>query len=102
MTNQETSAGKNRPVAVHALYHRGRRSVMIDLSNGLEVAFQPTHIKGLESGANSLEVIEISPCGQGILFPELDAVIYLPLLLKGLYGADQWTSLDYYKQAFQT
>ncbi len=37
-----------------------------------------------------LAEIEISPSGFGIHFPRLDADLYLPALLQGVFGSKAW------------
>jgi len=79
------------PTAVSARYDRRSDRVVISLSSGLEVAFSPRNAQGLENAKFSkLRTIEISPSGFGIYFPELDADIYLPGLLKGFLGSRKW------------
>ena len=64
---------------------------MIDLSTGYEVAFPPGRAQGLERAAPSdLNVIEISPSGFGLHFPKLDADLWLPALLDGVFGPRRW------------
>jgi hypothetical protein len=79
------------PRAVSAVYDRRGGQIAIGLSNGLEVRFRPAIAEGLEKAQpGQLEKIEISPSGLGIHFPELDADLYLPALLEGVFGSRQW------------
>lgn len=79
------------PTAVSAHYDRTRGRIVIGLSSGLEVGFRPEDAEGLDrASAEDLEKIEISPSGYGIHFPKLDADLYLPALLEGVYGSRQW------------
>ena len=52
----------------------------------------PTHlIQGLaDAPASALRDVEISPIGTGLHFPAIDADIYLPGLLKGIFGSPAW------------
>ena len=39
-----------------------------------------------------LKTIEISPSGLGLYFPRLDADVYIPALLDGVFGSANWTA----------
>jgi hypothetical protein len=77
--------------AVAARYDRRIGRVVISLSSGLDVAFSPHDVQGLERAKPAdLDVIEISPTGLGVHFPKLDADIYIPALLQGFTGSRDW------------
>jgi len=77
--------------ATAARYDRRRGRIIVNLSNGLELAFPPAIAQGLEKAkAQDLADIEISPSGFGIHFPKLDAHLYLPALLRGVFGSKSW------------
>jgi hypothetical protein len=79
------------PTAVAARYDRRWDRVVVRLNSGLDIAFSPHEAQGLENAKFSqLRKIEISPSGFGLYFPELDADIYLPALLKGFLGSRKW------------
>jgi hypothetical protein len=79
------------PRAVEARYDRRRSRVVIRLDNGLELAFPPALAEGLGDGATAdLSLIEISPSGLGLHWPKLDADLYLPSLLNGVFGSPRW------------
>ncbi len=53
--------------------------------------FDPNLAEGLaDASPNSLADIEISPTGLGLHWPQLDADIYIPGLLQGLFGSKSW------------
>src|SRR5262249_32055274 len=65
--------------------------VILELSTGDKVAFPPRRAQGLEAAKPSdLDVIEISPSGFGLHFPKLDADLWLPALLAGVFGSKNW------------
>ncbi len=65
--------------------------VVVSLDNGLELAFPPELAEGLDTGsAVDLTTIEISPTGLGLHWPKLDADLYLPALLNGVFGSPRW------------
>jgi Protein of unknown function (DUF2442) len=79
------------PTAVAARYDRRRDRIVVSLDTGLELAFPPRIAQGLESATPSeLNDIQISPSGFGIHFPRLDAQLYLPALLLGVFGSKSW------------
>jgi Protein of unknown function (DUF2442) len=79
------------PIAVAARYDRRRDRVVVSLNNGLELAFPPRIAQGLEHAVPAdLTDIELSPSGFGIHFPKLDAHLYLPALLQGVFGSKAW------------
>ncbi|HRP98133.1 MAG TPA: DUF2442 domain-containing protein, partial [Rhodocyclaceae bacterium] len=41
-----------------------------------------------------LAEIEITPSGQGLHFPQLDADLFLPALLEGFFGSRQWSAAE--------
>lgn len=77
--------------AVAVRYDRRIGRVVIRLNSGLDVAFSPHDVQGLEQARPAdLDVIEISPSGLGVHFPKLDADVYLPALLQGFTGSREW------------
>jgi hypothetical protein len=82
---------RNEPIATSARYDRRRDRIVVSLSTGAELAFPPRLAQGLENAAPSeLTEIEISPSGFGIHFPKVDADLYLPALLQGVFGSKAW------------
>lgn len=79
------------PAAVAVRYDRRIARVVIALSSGLEIAFSPRDVQGLEQARPSdLVDAEISPSGLGVHFPKIDADIYIPALLEGFLGSSRW------------
>lgn len=82
---------KKGPVAVAARYDQTSGRVVIELDSGLEIGFRPQQAQGLEAATPAdLGEIEISPSGQGLYFPAIDADLYLPALLDGFLGSKTW------------
>jgi hypothetical protein len=72
------------PAAVAVHYDCAAACIVISLSNGKELAVDPKNIPGLETAKpQDLTDAQISPYGQGIYFPLIDADIYIPALLEG-------------------
>lgn len=90
-TRRGEERARTEPVAVSARYDRGRGRVVVVLASGLEVAFAPRDVQGLERATGAqLATIEVSPAGQGLHFPALDADVWLPGLLEGVFGSRAW------------
>ncbi len=81
------------PKAISVRYDRRSRRIVIELSSKLGVFFSPENAEGLEAATpEQLGEIEISPSGYGLHFPRLDADLYLPGLLAGVFGSESWTA----------
>ncbi len=79
------------PRATAARYDRRRTRLVVSLDNGLELAFPPALAEGLDKAeASELAIIEISPTGLGLHWPKLDADLYLPALMSGVFGSPSW------------
>lgn len=79
------------PRAIAARYDRRVSRVMVSLSSGLELAFPPHLAEGLaDAKPADLAAIEITPTGLGLHWPKLDADLYLPALLQGVFGSPRW------------
>jgi hypothetical protein len=79
------------PRAAAARYDRRRRRIVLSLDNGAELAFPPELAEGLDkASATDLAKIEISPTGLGLHWPNLDADLWLPALLNGVFGSPRW------------
>jgi hypothetical protein len=79
------------PTVVTARYDPDTDRVIMGLSNHLEVSFPAHEVQGLETAtAADLEQIEINPPGFGLHFPTLDADLYVPALLQGVFGSERW------------
>lgn len=79
------------PHAVAARYDRRVARIMVTLSNGLELAFPPYLAEGLAGAKpDDLGVVELTPTGLGLHWPRLDADLYVPALLQGVFGSPRW------------
>jgi hypothetical protein len=77
------------PRAVAARYEDGQ--IVIDLSTRYRVSFSPERAQGLAGAKPSdLAEIEITPSGYGLHWPRLDADLWLPALLEGVFGSRAW------------
>jgi hypothetical protein len=77
--------------AVSAHYDRRRSRVVVVLNTGVELAFPTRLAEGLaDASPENLADIEISPAGLGLHWPRLDADLYVPALLQGVFGSKSW------------
>src|SRR6266705_898069 len=91
------------PTAVAARYDRRLGRVIVSLSTGLDVAFAPHDAQGLDTAKPAdLAEIEVSPSGLGLHFPRLDADLYLPALLEGVFGSRRWMTAKLARRGGQT
>ena len=76
-----------------ARYDRRRRRVIVRLSTGVEVTFPAVLAEGLAGASpDDLAEIEVSPTGLGLHWPQLNADLYVPALLQGVFGSRRWTA----------
>lgn len=98
MTEQEFAQAEARMQAlreaghaVAARYDRRASRIVVRLNTGLELAFPPALAEGLAGAApEDLAKIEITPAGLGLHWPNLDADLYIPALLQGVFGSRRW------------
>ena len=77
--------------ATAARYDQRTSKIVVSLDTGLELAFPTEFAQGLKGAkATDLSVIELTPTGLGLHWPKLDADLYLPALLAGVFGSKHW------------
>lgn len=80
-----------QPHATSARHDRRAARIVVSLSNGLDLGVPVDFAQGLAGAtAADLSEIEISPAGLGLHWPQLDADLYLPSLLEGVFGTRRW------------
>ncbi len=79
---------RNEGHAVAARYDQDRGCVVVTLNTGLELVFPTDAAEGL-AGAQTDELsdIEITGAGLGLHWPQLDADLYVPALLQGVFAS---------------
>jgi hypothetical protein len=81
--------------AVSARYDRRRSRIIVVLNTGVELAFPTRLAEGLAGASpEDLADIEISPAGLGLHWPRLDADLYVPALLQGVFGSKSWMARE--------
>ncbi len=82
---------RSSPYATQARYEAKIGRVLVTLNTGVEVAFAPERIQALCSARPAdMKKIEITPSGYELFFPALDEGIFLPGLLRGVFGTQRW------------
>jgi hypothetical protein len=81
--------------AVSARYDRRAARVVVELNTGVQIAV-PTRLMEVlaEASPDDLAEIEISPAGLGLHWPKLDADVYVPALLHGVFGSKRWMAAE--------
>ena len=81
------------PIATGAHYDPRADRIVIRLGPDSEFSFAPKLAQGLEKATPSeLDMIEVTPSGLGLHFPKIDADLYLPALLEGIFGSKRWAA----------
>ena len=76
---------------VAARYDQQMSRIAVTLDNGIEFSFPVRLTEGLANASpGKLSKIEISPSGLGLYWPRLDADVYIPALLNGVFGSKHW------------
>ena len=77
--------------AVSAEYDARQNRLVVGLSSGVTIMV-PVHLVEDLAGADPADLaeIEITPSGLGLHWPRLDADVYVPGFMKGIYGTRRW------------
>ncbi|WP_136686130.1 DUF2442 domain-containing protein [Falsirhodobacter xinxiangensis] len=82
---------RRRGYAVRADYDARQNRLVVDLNTGVTIMVPVHLIEELsDASADDLGEIEISPAGTGLHWPRLDADVYVPSLMQGIYGTKRW------------
>jgi hypothetical protein len=88
------------PRAVSARYDRKTNRVTVELVNGCTYMFPTDLVQDLsEASADDLETIEVSGVGFNLHWPKLDADLYVPALVAGVFGTRDWMNKALARQA---
>ncbi|SPF45160.1 conserved hypothetical protein [Candidatus Sulfotelmatobacter kueseliae] len=84
---------RNEPLVTEVEYRPGPGLdlLILKLSDGRRHVIPREDLQGLETGRpEQLARVEIVGGGTGLHWPELDADLYVPALLRGVYGTRLW------------
>ena len=84
-------AMRTKPRAVAARYDRATGRLVVELASGATFAVPISLLEGLADAApEALEQVEVTPGGEGLHFPVIDADFGVPGLLAGVFGSKAW------------
>lgn len=94
---------ETEPRATSARYDRKTGRVTVELVNGCTYMF-PTHLVQdlAEASPDDLETVEVDGVGFNLHWPKLDADLYVPALVAGVFGTRDWMSKALARQAGRT
>jgi hypothetical protein len=80
-------------VAESIKYYPSLKVFIMNLSNGARQVLQKEHLQGLQNATSKqLADVEVWKPGTAIHWKQLNVDLYVPALLKGVYGTKQWMS----------
>ena len=91
------------PRAVAARYDADAGRVVIELANGCTYIFPSEMAQELHgAAADDLAKIEIDGAGFNLHWPRLDADLYVPATVAGVFGTKAWMAKQWARQAGRT
>ena len=88
------------PRASAARYDRGTGRVVIELANGCAYAFPARLVQDLHgAGDDELADLQIDGLGFNLHWPALDADLYVPALVSGIFGTRAWMNRELARRA---
>ena len=88
--------------AAEARYDRSTQRVTIDLTNGCAYAFPARLVQDLNGATDDeLADVEVDGLGFNLHWPALDADLYVPALVSGLFGTRDWMTRELARHAGQ-
>ena len=89
-----------QPRAVAARYEPATRKVMVDLANGCSYVFPADLVQDLNGSDDAkLSKIVVDGAGFNLHWPLLDADLFVPALVAGLFGNRDWMMREMARQA---
>lgn len=93
---------ETEPRAMSARYDRKSGRVIIDLVNGCTYAFPVQLVQDLQGASHDdLANIEVDGLGFDLNWPALDADLYVPALVAGIFGTRDWMAKELARRAGQ-
>lgn len=90
------------PRAMSARYDRKTGRVVVDLVNGCTYAFPAQLVQDLQGASHDdLAKIEVDGVGFNLHWPALDADLYVPSLVAGIFGTRDWMAKELARRAGQ-
>lgn len=93
---------ETEPRATSARYDRKTGRVVVDLVNGCTYAFPAQLVQDLQGASpDDLANVEVDGVGVGLHWPTLDADLYVPALVAGIFGTRDWMTKELARRAGQ-
>lgn len=93
---------ETEPRATSARYDRKTGRVVVDLVNGCTFAFPAQLVQDLQGASHDdLADIEVDGLGCDLHWPALDADLYVPSLVAGIFGTREWMAKELARRAGQ-
>ncbi|WP_414900782.1 DUF2442 domain-containing protein [Sphingomonas flavalba] len=93
-------AMETEPRATAARYNRKTGRVTVDLVNGCTYVFPSYLVQELsDASPDDLADVEVDGVGFNLHWPKLDADVYVPALVAGVFGTKDWMSKALARQA---
>jgi hypothetical protein len=90
------------PRASAARYDRATGRVVIELVNGCAYAFPAGLVQDLQGAAeDDLAEVQVDGVGFNLHWPALDADLYVPALVSGVFGTRAWMTRELARRAGQ-
>jgi hypothetical protein len=81
------------PVAESVRYIPSYDIYVVDLSNGERLVLQREKLQGLQHASKAqLRNVDVEMLGTALSWPDLDVDLYIPALMKGVFGTKKWMS----------
>ncbi|MRU17106.1 DUF2442 domain-containing protein [Roseovarius sp. A21] len=88
------------PRAIAARYDRKTGRVTVDLANGCAYVFPADLVQDLNGASpDELASVDVDGMGFNLHWPQLDADVYVPALVAGVFGTKDWMSKAMARQA---
>lgn len=88
------------PRAISARYSRKTGRVTIELMNGCSYVFPTRLVQDLsEANPDDLADVEVDGMGFNLHWPKLDVDLYVPALVAGIFGTQDWMRKALARQA---
>ena len=85
----------SEPRASAARYETTTGRLIIDLVNGCGYAFPAALVQDLQGASDdALSGVEVDGLGFNLHFPALDANLYVPALVSGIFGTRAWMARE--------
>lgn len=94
---------EREPRAVSARYDLPSGRVVVELADGCAYAFPARLAQDLQNATDEeLASIEVDGAGFNLHWPALDADIYVPALIRGIFGTRAWMTRELARVAGQS